>query len=269
MAFKNDKLKTKYKNSALCLSEKLVSFYTLRFIHNTVGKHFPKTAKSMTTNEYCNLHIPRCASHLEHLREVIDISDGIEEIAEKVDGNKRLTEFFRVLNFNSLVTITDLESTIILKNLTNSVFEIERKYHIKLANLTIYEFFNTYDKYRKEIKDISTRTEELTESFKKINLKIRDFRKENDFDKKINEVRNKTIGHIEKDYKLYYKIVSEIDIQKSLKMLGSFIMLVNDIMEFSSDCMTQTDGTDISGIDIDETYEKLKNKIEEFRKSGK
>jgi len=39
LAFKNDKLKTKYKNSALCLSEKLVSFYTLRFIHKTVVKH--------------------------------------------------------------------------------------------------------------------------------------------------------------------------------------------------------------------------------------
>ena len=33
LAFKVDKLKTKYKNSALCLTEKLVSFYTLRFIH--------------------------------------------------------------------------------------------------------------------------------------------------------------------------------------------------------------------------------------------
>ncbi len=39
------------------------------------------------------------------------------------------------------------------------------------------------------------------------------------------------------------------------------------IVEFSSECFTQTDGTDIGGINIDETYEKLKNKIEEFRKT--
>jgi hypothetical protein len=39
LAFKFDKIKTKHKNSALCYSEKLASFYTLRFIHNTVGKH--------------------------------------------------------------------------------------------------------------------------------------------------------------------------------------------------------------------------------------
>ncbi len=43
-----NKLKTKYKNSALCLSKKLASFYTLRFIHNTfhtqtIGKHFDAT----------------------------------------------------------------------------------------------------------------------------------------------------------------------------------------------------------------------------------
>ena len=40
---KNDKLKTKYKNSVLCESEKLVSFYTLRFIHKTVVCHWRKT----------------------------------------------------------------------------------------------------------------------------------------------------------------------------------------------------------------------------------
>lgn len=34
-----NKLKTKYKNSALCLSEKLVSFCKLRFIHKSVGTH--------------------------------------------------------------------------------------------------------------------------------------------------------------------------------------------------------------------------------------
>jgi hypothetical protein len=43
LAFKIDKLKTKYKNSALYLSEKLAFIYTLRFIHKTVainsGKH--------------------------------------------------------------------------------------------------------------------------------------------------------------------------------------------------------------------------------------
>lgn len=222
----------------------------------------------MTPDEYCNLHIPKCASHLEHLREVIDITDGIEEIAQLMDGNKRLTEFFRVLNFNSLLTITDLESTIVLKNLTSSTFDIERKYHIKLANLSIYEFFNAYDKYRKELKDITNRTEKLAEDFKKINLKIRDFRKDNNFDSKINEVRNKTIGHIEKDYKVYYKIVSEIDILESASMLGNFIKLVNDILEFSSDCLIQSDGNDISGMEINETYDKLKNKIEEFRKNG-
>ncbi len=42
LAFKIDKLKTKYKNSTLCLSEKLASFYTLLFIHKTVVKHLKK-----------------------------------------------------------------------------------------------------------------------------------------------------------------------------------------------------------------------------------
>ena len=49
MAFKIDKLKTKYKNSALCLSEKLASFYTQRFIHKTVRQHIQK---AMNWTEY-------------------------------------------------------------------------------------------------------------------------------------------------------------------------------------------------------------------------
>ncbi|AZJ31528.1 DUF3800 domain-containing protein [Tenacibaculum mesophilum] len=43
--FKKRELKTKYKNSALCLNEKLVSFYTLRSIHKTV------TCKLLTTTK--------------------------------------------------------------------------------------------------------------------------------------------------------------------------------------------------------------------------
>ena len=37
LAFKIDKLKTKYKNSARAKSEKLATIYTLRFIHKTVA----------------------------------------------------------------------------------------------------------------------------------------------------------------------------------------------------------------------------------------
>ncbi|WP_152596641.1 hypothetical protein [Algibacter lectus] len=42
MAFRIKKLKTKYKNSALCLTENLVSIYTLRFIHKTVVSNLRK-----------------------------------------------------------------------------------------------------------------------------------------------------------------------------------------------------------------------------------
>jgi len=46
LAFKIDKLKTKYKNSALCQSEKIASFYTLRFIHKPLA-----TRKKIKTYE--------------------------------------------------------------------------------------------------------------------------------------------------------------------------------------------------------------------------
>jgi hypothetical protein len=39
------KNKTKNKNSALCLSEKLVSFCTLRFIHKSVASKLTKNEK--------------------------------------------------------------------------------------------------------------------------------------------------------------------------------------------------------------------------------
>jgi hypothetical protein len=39
LAFKIDKIKTKYKNSARAKSEKLAFIYTLRFIHKTVSVH--------------------------------------------------------------------------------------------------------------------------------------------------------------------------------------------------------------------------------------
>ncbi len=50
LAFKIEKIKTKYKNSALCLSEKLASFYTLRFIHKTVMVYLPSARKNHATH---------------------------------------------------------------------------------------------------------------------------------------------------------------------------------------------------------------------------
>lgn len=49
LAFKIDKLQTKYKNSALFLRENAVTFYTLRSIHKTVGLNVKKQKR----NEVC------------------------------------------------------------------------------------------------------------------------------------------------------------------------------------------------------------------------
>lgn len=47
----NEKNKTEYKNSALCQSEKLVSFYALRFIHKSVMLNFPEQKNSYENSD--------------------------------------------------------------------------------------------------------------------------------------------------------------------------------------------------------------------------
>lgn len=221
--------------------------------------------EEISLNEYCNRNIERCAAHLEYIREIIDVSDGLNEISEEIIEVKILTEFEQAINFNSLITIADLESTIILKSLENSSLEAEKKYFLKLAYLIIFETFNSFDNYREELKIISLRNEKLTQDFKEINIKVKDFRNKHDFNKTIYQIRNKTIGHIDKDFKLYHSIVSNIEIKSSLKMFGEFIRILNEVFEFSTNVLSQSDGTDMSGINVEEKYDELKNKIKEYR----
>jgi hypothetical protein len=225
--------------------------------------------KELSINDYCDRNIKRCSAHLEYLRELIDITDGMADIAVTLRENDIFTDQVKIINFNSLITISDLESTIILKNIIKTNSESEKKYFIKLTNLIIYETINSYNKYSKEIREITKYNDLLVSKLNITNKSIKEFKKVHDFDTTISKVRNKTIGHIDKDYKLYYSLVSNIKFTKSLKMLGDFINLLDEIMEFCADLLQLTNNTDVGNIDVDESYEKLKNIIVKHQNNNK
>lgn len=100
-------------------------------------------------------YIPKCEKHLESLNEMIGLYADMEDIAKisKTDFNVAAEK--SVLQFNFLLTNSDLELNLIFKNLLNSEYKWERIYFLKLAGLNIYETLKAYNKHRKPIKEIA------------------------------------------------------------------------------------------------------------------
>ena len=146
MAFRIEKLKTKHKNSALCLSEKLVSFYTLRFIHNTVSGNVKKMKKKdkeliADLKEYVTIAEERVKYSLERFDIlIISLSSGGLVLALNLFKNYQnicVDKYFLKLSwlFFSLALIINLLSQVTgylankydIKGAKNDILKLKKK----------------------------------------------------------------------------------------------------------------------------------------------
>ena len=118
LAFKIEKVKTKHKNSALCLSEKLASFYTLRFIHKTVVQHLRKTKYA----EYFQEKRKKITDNLLGIltfRKSNRLDESYWNVDRKVNSVNELVEFYI---YNNEYGINESQKKLILeieKNILN------------------------------------------------------------------------------------------------------------------------------------------------------
>jgi len=127
--------------------------------------------------------------------------------------------------------------------------------------LNIYETINSYHKYGKELKLLSFNKNFLPSTLEELSKKLKEFKKTNCFDTKLNIIRNHTIGHISKDFKKYYDCIKSIDEEEAFKMIKDFNIILNEIYDFSLHCLL--DKPLEEKIDIQEEFNKLKSLFDE------
>jgi len=226
-----------------------------------------KTEKQMNKEEEQFLlklvkkHIPKCEKHLEFLNDAIDIYDNAESLSNSLNADLNIGDNISVLQFNFLLTNSELELNLIFKNLVTSEYKWEKIYFIKLACLNIYETLNSYYKHKKTIKDISDTLPDLSTTFINVNKDVGKFANDFSVQTKINKVRNKTIGHFENDIKEYFKIVLDLDYDDSVKMIYAFMELLQSLHDFSLNCLISTGPQIPEEFDVEKNYEEMKNKL--------
>jgi hypothetical protein len=186
--------------------------------------------------DYTKETIINTQKHLESIREMVDISEGLIAISSKLnDGGILLEESDKIIFFNSLVTISKLDVAIILKNLLTAEFEWEKLYFIKQAHLTMHETLKTYDTHNKNLHEFVIKYPQCDTNYKSLQTDVKSFRKTAVLNGS-NEIRNCT-AHIGQDFKQYYDTLLKVDASKSLEMIAEFINLMDNMFIFSLQCL--------------------------------
>lgn len=181
--------------------------------------------------------IEDCSKNLEFLRKTINLNELFIRLSKKFNVDFNLVELNELLYFNSLITISKLDLSIILKNLKLSEDKWENIYFMKSAFLTINETIDGYNSHRKKLFAITEKYPQFKIDFFKIEKGIKQFKKDFEFETKIKLIRNKTAGHIDKDFKLYYDELNKLKKSKSLKMIEKFIELNINYLELAANLL--------------------------------
>lgn len=181
--------------------------------------------------------INECSKNLEFLRSSIDVSDGLINLCQKENIDFNLEELNQLMYFNSLITIAKLDLAISSKNLKKSTKKWEIIYFIKNSYLTIYETLERLKSHKKLLYNLTNSNNEFREFYKKLDIETKDFIKNYESETKINLIRNKTVGHIDKDFKLYYDELTKLKKTETIEIIDVFIKLNLKYLELCADLL--------------------------------
>lgn len=181
--------------------------------------------------------IAECSKHLDFLKKLSVLGKEFTEFVSKykLNGNDLIDA--DITNIHCVITITQLEISLILKSLYNTKHELEEKHILKNGILIIYEAIKSIDKFNKALKNHSNLNDEMKTEFKKYSDEIKMFKKNIDLNRKIKNIRNNIAGHINVDFVAYSKFIESIEIEKTMNCLISFRFIINRLNDYLFKCM--------------------------------
>ena len=177
-----------------------------------------------------NKRIEERAKNLDLLEKTVYLNHKLQSLNSDIE---KKTVIGVVTQFNSLITISEIEISAILKGLCYSSDKWEKVFYLKTASINIYETLETFKKYNQDLVNLSNKNNETKQLLKDISVLIKNFRKRYEIDNKIKNIRNKTIGHIDKNMKVYYDLLQGLDFNESIDMILSYNEITDRMLDLS------------------------------------
>lgn len=186
--------------------------------------------------------LPYYTKHLNKLRSNISQIHSIVKFNEaNKHNNSILKELESQLAFNSFLTTSTLDLIIISKGIFQSRHIWEEIFYLRQSYLIIYETIKTYTKYSNSIKTmVFTNYSDNKIKFEIITNKLRDFKKEFNYNTTIADIRNYTSGHIDSNFINYFDKVNSMDFKIATRANFSFINVLNEMRLLSEDIASST-----------------------------
>jgi hypothetical protein len=176
-------------------------------------------------------YIRESTEHLNFMQNVINSYDDLKDIfKEKPEiANHFETE---IENFHSIITLSQLEISLVLKSLYFAKNESEEKHITKRGLLVIYEIKIALDKLNPTLKKIRNDFPELEIEFKDILDIIKQAKKRISSERRIEEIRNNTSAHINSNFLEYYQFLEKIDLEEDISLIVRINLILNEINNF-------------------------------------
>ncbi|TPV33232.1 hypothetical protein FJ651_09045 [Paucihalobacter ruber] len=181
--------------------------------------------------------IAECLVHLEYLKKISFLGKEINEFVDNHNLNEKAFIDPDISNAHCIITIAQLETSLILKGLYYSTHELEKKQLLKNGILIIYEAIKSIDEFNKTLNKYSNQYVELKNELNKYFRELKTFKKGIKFDRDIKNIRNNVAGHINKDFIEYSKFMETVDVEKSINFLIAFRYIINGLNDYLFKCI--------------------------------
>jgi len=217
--------------------------------------------------------IKQCTKNLTELRMVSHLhKDTVKQVRVAFEGQS-LSDFDEMATrqeLHSLITISLLDLCVILRMFKTSQLTWERIFLVRKGYLTIYETIKAYEKQKNKIRNLISESGFPQQEFLDINLKIKTFKKQFDYEKGISNIRNKTAGHFNEDFDTFFDTVYEIEPSVGIEAIKSLMTILSQIDQFLQtfrDYLNKKleDKNSNLQIEFEEKKKELLTKIEELK----
>ena len=189
----------------------------------------------MYSNEEILKHIKHYENELNEAYSLLGFLKNYDgEISEDVElVANQLTENIKIVCF---ISACFLDVATSLKGLTNIESNWERKFYLKNGFVAIYESMITFNKHQKVIYQlIKNDFPDLLDEYTKITSKIKEVKKEHNYESLISNFRNKAGAHYDEDFETYFEHLKSIDKPESVKTVLDFSHILMSLIIFWSD----------------------------------
>jgi hypothetical protein len=187
------------------------------------------------------------------LREEKLLNKFIEDDFSKLENMMSLLSFFKLGNKvisseNLSVEFSDTETKIkyycfltssyldlmtSLKGFLNQKTKWEIIYYSKYSFLIIYETIKTFHKYQTDFRAILEKDfMHLKDDYNRLNDALKIYKNKYDYDNKISTIRNKTGGHFNEDFLIYYEQITKLEKLDSVNAITDFLEFLKSLIDF-------------------------------------